>query len=68
MVITNRCGFDLNHPKIITKTNYFSWGWLFFTILGLSAKPKRVDFICSEREEKILSSTDKNILQKYVGR
>ncbi len=62
------CGFDINHPKIITKTNYSSFGWFLFTILGLSAKPYRIDYYCSECEEKIHSTSEPKILKKNVGR
>ena len=62
------CGYDINHPKIIHKTEYSKLGWLLLTVLGLSAKPKIVKFICPECSDILMSSSDPEILSKYVGR
>ena len=63
-----KCGYDINHPKIVHKSEYSKWGWFLFTGLGLSAKPKIVNFVCSECDETISVTTDPKILNKYVGR
>lgn len=63
-----KCGYDVNHPKITHKCEYSKLGWFLFTILGMSAKPKLVKFYCTECGETIGSSTEPNVLEKYIGR
>ena len=63
-----KCGNDIDNPKVYHKSEYSKWGWFLFTILGLSAKPTSVSFICSICEEIILVTKDKDVLKKYVGR
>ena len=63
-----KCGNNINHPKVYHKCNYSKWGWFLLTILGLSAKPSSVSFICSNCEQRILTSKENKILTKYVGR
>ena len=63
-----RCGYDINNSSIIHETDYSGWGWFLFTILGLSAKPKLVRFICSKCGEEIKRTNDPKILNNYVGR
>jgi len=65
---TCKCGYDMNHLKTIHKSEYSKWGWFLFTVLGLSAKPKSVKFICTDCGDTICKSTDSGILNKYVGR
>ena len=50
------------------KTHYSGFGWFLFTFVGMSAKPVRVDFIERESGRTILSTTDPEVLKKYVGR
>ncbi len=61
------CGYDKSHSMIKPDCHYSGWGWLLFSI-GMSAKPIRVDFVCEICKDKIDSSTDNEILKKYVGR
>lgn len=63
-----KCGFSMNDPKVEAKTVYSSWGWFLFTILGMSAKPKMVNYVCSVCGEKISSISDLEILKKFIGR
>ena len=63
-----KCGNKINHPKVYHKCEYSKWGWFLLTILGLSAQPKCVKFICRDCDETILTSTDKATLSKFVGR
>ena len=65
----NKCEYEhkkgLNH--IDFKCHYSGWG-LFWFYVGISAKPIKVDFICSKCGNIIESSTEDEILKKYVGR
>ena len=63
-----RCGHDINHQKVEHKCQYSKFGWFLLTILGMSAKPKKVSYVCSECNEIIDESTDPKILREYVGR
>lgn len=63
-----RCGFGIENDKVIHETDYTKWGWFLFTVVGLSAKPSNVKFICSICGETIVETRDPAILSKYVGR
>ncbi|MBI1933145.1 MAG: hypothetical protein HYS24_11475 [Ignavibacteriales bacterium] len=63
-----KCGHKYDHPLVIHECEYSKWGWFLLTILGLSAKPKSVKFICANCNEQILATSDENILKKFVGR
>ena len=62
----HNCGDNKSYP-VKFECTYSGLGWLLFSI-GMSAKPTRVDFICSNCKEIIESSSDPQILKKYVGR
>lgn len=62
------CGNNIEHKKVYHETIYSKWGWFLLTVLGLSAKPKRVNFICNDCKETLLSSIENDILNKFVGR
>ena len=63
-----KCGHSVEHDKVIHETEYTKWGWFLFTVLGLSAKPSKVKFICSECDQTIIVTRDPTILAKFVGR
>jgi hypothetical protein len=63
-----KCGYQFNDPQIIHQSTYSKWGWFLLTILGLSAKPKQIKFICSECKEIVLVSSEPDILKKFIGR
>lgn len=50
------------------KTVYSGWGWFLFTVIGMSATPTRVDFINRKTGNVEASTTDHEILKKFVGR
>jgi hypothetical protein len=57
-----------NVKKYEAKTHYSGFGWFLFTFIGMSAKPVRVEFMERETGKVILSTTDPEVLKKYVGR
>jgi hypothetical protein len=63
---THSCDENKNYP-VEFECTYSGFGWLLFSI-GMSAKPTRVDFICSNCKEIIESTSNPEILKKYVGR
>lgn len=62
------CGHSKNHPKVIHRTEYTKWGWFLFTVLGLSAKPKKVNFVCTKCKGTIESTQESDKLARYIGR
>jgi hypothetical protein len=62
------CGYDISNANIIHETEYSGWGWFLFTVLGLSAKPRSVKFICSRCGTVLKKTDDPEIRAKYVGR
>lgn len=62
------CGHSIDHEKVIHKSDYSKFGWFLFTILGLSAQPKKVSFICSDCNEIISESNEPELLKKFIGR
>ena len=62
------CQSDVSNVKLIHKTTYSKFGWFLLTILGLSAKPKRVDFTCPNCKKIVSSTSDPKILAQYIGR
>jgi hypothetical protein len=63
-----KCGYDATNDLVTHKTEYSGWGWFLFTVLGMSAKPKSVSFICTQCGEELKNTSDPKILAKYVGR
>jgi len=63
-----KCGNSINHPKVYHNSEYSKWGWFLLTILGLSARPKSVSFICRDCKEILHVSKEREVLDKYVGR
>ncbi len=57
-----------NVKKYEAETHYSGFGWFLFTFIGMSAKPVKVDFIERETGRIVLSTTDPDVLKKYVGR
>lgn len=54
--------------KYEAKTHYSGFGWFLFSVIGMSAKPIKVEFIDRETGEIAGSSEDPGILKKFVGR
>ena len=62
------CRNEINQSRITHETEYSQWGWFLFTVLGLSAKPKVVKFLCMDCGKVVKSSSEEAILKKFVGR
>jgi len=57
-----------NVKKYEAKTFYSGLGWFLFTFVGMSAKPFKVDFIERETGKVIQSTSNPEVLKKFVGR
>lgn len=47
---------------------YSGFGWFLFTIIGISAKPRRVEFHDKTNGKLIASFSDEETRKKYIGR
>ncbi|RMD51582.1 MAG: hypothetical protein D6830_00015 [Ignavibacteria bacterium] len=63
-----KCGNDRNSKQVNHKCHYSGFGWFLFSILGMSAKPVRVDFTCNNCGETFEKCTDPQVLKQYAGR
>ena len=57
-----------NVKKYEAKTHYSGMGWFLFTVIGMSAKPIKVEFMERESGKIVHSTTDPEVLKKFVGR
>ena len=62
------CGNDRKSKAVVHKCHYTTLGWLLFTIVGMSAKPAKVEFTCTKCGETFESLTDPAILKEFAGR
>ena len=60
--------YEENRKKYEMKTVYSGFGWFLFTVIGMSAKPQRVEFYDRESGELIASYDDEETRKKLVGR
>lgn len=59
------CGHDRNHPVVVTKNHYTFWGYVaLFT--GISAKPILTEYKCTQCGEVFDSTTDPQVLNRYI--
>jgi len=70
MLMYNKCKCDnrIEDQNIIHECEYSKWGWFLLTVLGLSAKPKKVDFTCLKCGQLFSTSSDPEVLKKFIGR
>jgi hypothetical protein len=64
----NFAEYSQNPDQYEIKTHYSGWGWFLFTIIGMSAKPSKVEFIDRISGEIVESTTNPDITKKFVGR
>lgn len=64
----NKENIDVISKKCDVKTYYSGWGWFLFTVIGMSAKPSKVEFIDRITGKIIGISVDPDILGRFVGR
>lgn len=61
---TCSCGHTINNTFVTAKTRYDKRG-LFMLSMGFSAKPLEVIYVCQKCGEKIDSSTDETVIEKF---
>ena len=64
-VETCSCGHSRNHHFVTPRATYTAWGTFWITIMGVSATPIRVDFICRMCNEKFDFEIDPERLKDF---
>ena len=60
------CGYDRRHPMVTPKPTYTAWGTFWVTLMGVSATPIRVDFICRRCDERFDFIVNREELRNYL--
>ena len=60
------CGHDRHHHMVTPKPTYSSWGAFSVTLIGASATPTRIDFLCRVCKEKFDWTTDPEELKQFM--
>jgi hypothetical protein len=55
------CGHDKHHPLVSASAQYTPGGW-FLTLMGISAKPKAIEFVCRRCDGLVERSTDPKLI------
>ncbi|NUO47829.1 MAG: hypothetical protein HOV80_03125 [Polyangiaceae bacterium] len=58
---TCRCGHDKHHPVVSPAAQYTFLGW-FLTLMGISARPTSIRFICRRCEEVVETTSDPKLI------
>jgi hypothetical protein len=61
---TCRCGHDKTHHMVSARGRYTIWGW-FALLIGVTARPKRVEYWCRRCGERADVTTDPDVLAKH---
>ena len=64
-VETCSCGHSRKHHLVTPRATYTAWGTFWITIMGVSATPIRVDFICRMCHEKFDFEIDPERLKDF---
>ena len=62
---TCSCGHSRSHHLVTPRATYTGWGTFWITIMGVSATPIRVDFICRMCNEKFDFEIDPERLKDF---
>lgn len=57
------CGYDESHTMVSAVRRYDVFGWFLLT-MGISAKPKRIDYQCRRCDTILRSETDPEVLHR----
>ena len=65
IVETCLCGHNRHHHLVTPSATYTAWGTFWITIMGVSAVPIRIDFICRVCNEKFDFEIDPDRLKDF---
>ena len=60
-----RCGHDRKHHMVSAVATYTTWGQFWLSLMGVSAKPIRIDYRCRICKETFDFTTDPRILNSH---
>lgn len=60
------CGYDRHHPMVTPKPTYTAWGTFWVTLMGVSASPIRIDFICRRCDERFDFIVNPEELRRFL--
>ncbi len=61
---TCRCGHDRHHHMVSAKGRYSTMGW-FTLLIGVTARPRAVEYWCRRCGERFDSTADPDVLAKH---
>ncbi len=65
IIETCQCGHNRSHHLVTPSATYTAWGTFWITMMGVSATPVRVDFICRVCKEKFDFEIDPERLKDF---
>jgi hypothetical protein len=60
------CGYDRHHHWVSQERKYSSWNGFWVMVMGVSARPLRIDFRCRRCKEKFDFITNPEELKRYL--
>ena len=63
---TCRCGNDRHHHMVSAVPTYTLWGQFWITLIGVSATPIRIDFVCRICKQKFDFVTNPTVLKNFL--
>ena len=60
------CGYDRHHLMVTPTPTYTAWGTFWVTLMGVSASPIRIDFICRRCKERFDFIVDREELRHFL--
>jgi hypothetical protein len=59
------CGLTVDDEGCEYKDHYSTMGWFWFS-MGMTATPKKVDFICTKCDKIFFETTDRELIKHYL--
>jgi hypothetical protein len=60
------CGYDRKHHMVSIVPTYTRWGAFWVTMMGVSATPTRIDFVCRICKKRFDREKDPAILKQFL--
>jgi hypothetical protein len=60
------CGFFVPHPMISAVGKYTWFGWICVTLVGITTRPVRVNYVCRQCNFVLKSCTDRETLDSFI--
>ena len=60
------CGNDRHHHMVSERREYTAWGKFWMILMGVSARPVKIDFVCRQCKERFDFIKDEKELNQYL--